>query len=78
MSFFVLLAPGDEQALLFLRFNSYKFDVYKSKLHEVAELYKGKNISFLIGDSENSESAFEVVIYPFFLLFWQYFKMITL
>nr|CAD1842064.1 unnamed protein product [Ananas comosus var. bracteatus] len=49
----------NSKALLFLRFNSYKFDVYKSKLHEVAELYKGKNISFLIGDSENSESAFE-------------------
>lgn len=48
--------------MLFLNFSSEKFDAFKSKYHDLAGLYKGKGISFLIGDLEASEGAFQVGI----------------
>lgn len=48
------------QAMLFLNFSSESFDAFKSKYHEVAELYKGKELSFLMGDVEASQGAFQV------------------
>lgn len=44
--------------MLFVNFNI--FDSFKSKYHEVAEQYKGNDISFLIGDVEASQGAFQV------------------
>lgn len=51
------------QAMLFLNFSTEQFDAFKSKYHEVAELYKGKELSFLLGDVEASQGAFQVGIY---------------
>lgn len=48
--------------MLFLNFSSELIDTFKSKYHEVAEQYKGKGISFLIGDVEASQGAFQVSI----------------
>ncbi|GER37736.1 protein disulfide-isomerase [Striga asiatica] len=50
---------ANAKAMLFLNFTSEQFDAYKTKYHEVAELYKGKNLSFLIGDIEASQGAFQ-------------------
>lgn len=47
--------------MLFVNFSSEYFDAFKSKYYEVAELYKGKSISFLIGDLDASQSAFQVI-----------------
>nr|XP_010930670.1 protein disulfide-isomerase [Elaeis guineensis] len=47
------------KAMFFLNFSSEYFDSFKSKYYEVAELYKGKGISFLIGDLDASQSAFQ-------------------
>ncbi|KAF8404076.1 hypothetical protein HHK36_008953 [Tetracentron sinense] len=46
-------------AMLFLYFNSELFDAFKSKYHDVAKHYKGKGISFLLGDIEANQRAFE-------------------
>ncbi|KAK9096079.1 hypothetical protein Sjap_021576 [Stephania japonica] len=47
------------KAMLFLNFSDEAADSFKSKLQEVAESYKGKGISFLIGDLEASQGAFQ-------------------
>ncbi|KAH0660606.1 hypothetical protein KY285_027265 [Solanum tuberosum] len=47
------------KAMLFVNFNNDLFDSFKSKYHEVAEQYKGNDISFLIGDVEASQGAFQ-------------------
>uniref|UniRef100_A0A5B6ZID4 Protein disulfide-isomerase n=1 Tax=Davidia involucrata TaxID=16924 RepID=A0A5B6ZID4_DAVIN len=47
------------KALLFLNFSSDLFDAFKSKYHDVALQYKGNGISFLMGDLEASQSAFQ-------------------
>ncbi|XP_009801261.1 protein disulfide-isomerase-like [Nicotiana sylvestris] len=47
------------KAMLFVNFNSDLIDTFKSKYHEVAEQYKGNDISFLIGDVEASQGAFQ-------------------
>ncbi|CAN4099671.1 unnamed protein product [Withania somnifera] len=47
------------KAMLFANFNNDLIDTFKSKYHEVAEQYKGSNISFLIGDVEASQGAFQ-------------------
>ncbi|KAK6132354.1 hypothetical protein DH2020_033914 [Rehmannia glutinosa] len=47
------------KAMLFLNFASEQFDAFKSKYHEVAALYKGKDLSFLMGDIEASQGAFQ-------------------
>lgn len=51
------------QAMLFLNFSTEHFDAFKSKYHEVAQLYKGKDLSFLMGDVEASQGAFQVGIH---------------
>ncbi|KAL7176396.1 hypothetical protein ACSBR2_029853 [Camellia fascicularis] len=47
------------KAMLFLNFSSELADVFKSKCHDVAEQYKGKGLSFLMGDAEASQNAFQ-------------------
>ncbi|KAL6525074.1 Thioredoxin-like domain [Orobanche minor] len=47
------------KVMLFLNFTSEQFDAFKSKYHEVAQLFKGEGLSFLMGDTEASKSAFE-------------------
>ncbi|GLT69519.1 hypothetical protein SLA2020_416640, partial [Shorea laevis] len=47
------------KAMLFLNFSSEVADSLKSKYREVAEQYKGEGISFLIGDLEASQGAFQ-------------------
>ncbi|WOG97204.1 hypothetical protein DCAR_0416544 [Daucus carota subsp. sativus] len=49
----------DAKALLFMNFSSDLFDVFKSKLHEVAQQFKGQGIIFLMGDVETSAQAFQ-------------------
>lgn len=47
------------QALLFVNFSS-ELEAFKSKYNDVAKLYKGEGVSFLLGDVEAGEGAFEV------------------
>lgn len=47
------------KAMLFLNFNTDQFGAFKSKYHEVAQLYKGKGISFLLGNPEAEEGFFD-------------------
>ncbi|KAH6832790.1 PDI-like 1-1 [Perilla frutescens var. hirtella] len=47
------------KAMLFLNFSTEQFDAFKSKYHEVAQLYKGKDLIFLMGDVEASQGAFQ-------------------
>ncbi|XP_073003745.1 protein disulfide-isomerase-like isoform X1 [Typha latifolia] len=47
------------KAMLFLNFGDETFETFKSKIQEAAELYKGKNISFLIGDRDASRGALQ-------------------
>ncbi|WOL18529.1 protein disulfide-isomerase-like [Canna indica] len=49
----------NSKAMLFLNFSSENFGAFKSKLHETAEEYKEKSISFLIGDLDASQGAFQ-------------------
>lgn len=50
---------ANSKAMLFLNFSSELVDTFKSKYHDVAKQYKGKGISFLIGDLEASHGAFQ-------------------
>lgn len=47
------------QTMLFVNFST-ELDAFKSKYHDVAMLYKGNGVSFLLGDVEAGEGAFEV------------------
>ncbi|XP_077224275.1 protein disulfide-isomerase-like [Tasmannia lanceolata] len=47
------------QAMFFLNFSGEHFEALKSEYHDVAKHYKGKGISFLLGDLEASENAFQ-------------------
>ncbi|KAK2659474.1 hypothetical protein Ddye_006007 [Dipteronia dyeriana] len=47
------------KAMLFLNISSEAGDSFKSKYHEVAVQYKGEGISFLLGDLEASQGAFQ-------------------
>ncbi|XP_060214393.1 protein disulfide-isomerase [Lycium barbarum] len=47
------------KAMLFVNFSNDQIDTFKSKYQEVAEQFKGKDISFLIGDVEASQGAFQ-------------------
>ncbi|KAL3840021.1 hypothetical protein ACJIZ3_024612 [Penstemon smallii] len=49
----------DAKAMLFLNFGSEQFEAFKSKYHDVAQQYKGKDLSFLMGDLEASQGAFQ-------------------
>lgn len=55
--------------MLFLNFSTEQFDAFKSKYYEVAQLYKGKDLSFLMGDIEASQGAFQVGIYQHLVLY---------
>jgi protein disulfide-isomerase A1 len=46
--------------MLFLNFSHEVADSFKSKYREVAEQFKGEGISFLIGDLDASQGAFQV------------------
>ncbi|MQM08357.1 hypothetical protein Taro_041209, partial [Colocasia esculenta] len=47
------------KALLFMNFSSENFENLKSIYHDVAGNYKGKKISFLMGDLDASQGAFQ-------------------
>nr|KJB16308.1 hypothetical protein B456_002G222600 [Gossypium raimondii] len=47
------------KAMLFADLSTEGFDSLQSKYREVAEQYKGKGISFLLGDVEASQAAFQ-------------------
>jgi protein disulfide-isomerase A1 len=49
----------NSKAMLFLNTSGELGDAFKSKYHEVASKYKGKGISFLLGDIEASQGAFQ-------------------
>ncbi|KAK9945823.1 hypothetical protein M0R45_011319 [Rubus argutus] len=49
----------NDKAMLFLNFSSDVADAFKSKYREVAEKYKGEGISFLLGDLDASQGAFQ-------------------
>lgn len=45
--------------MLFLNFSTDKFDDFKKTFNDVAVLYKGKGLGFLLGDLEASKGAFQ-------------------
>ncbi|XP_077249777.1 protein disulfide-isomerase-like [Tasmannia lanceolata] len=47
------------KALLFLNVSGEHFEAFKSKYHDIAKNYKGKGVSFLLGDIEASQGAFQ-------------------
>ncbi|KAL8126532.1 hypothetical protein AgCh_013708 [Apium graveolens] len=47
------------KAMLFVNFSTEKFDDFKTKFNEVAAEHKGKGLSFLLGDLEASQGAFQ-------------------
>ncbi|KAK1367147.1 Protein disulfide-isomerase [Heracleum sosnowskyi] len=49
----------DAKAMLFLNFSTDKFEDFKKTYNDVAALYKGKGLSFLLGDLEASKGAFQ-------------------
>ena len=57
--------------MLFLNFSSKPFGDFESKYHDIANEHKGKGISFLMGDLEASQGAFQVSINfsPYFIIF---------
>lgn len=48
--------------MLFMNFSGETADSFRSKYGEVAEHYKGEAISFLLGDLDSSQGAFQVSI----------------
>uniref|UniRef100_A0A1D1ZAU0 Protein disulfide-isomerase n=1 Tax=Anthurium amnicola TaxID=1678845 RepID=A0A1D1ZAU0_9ARAE len=50
---------GNAKALLFMNFSTEHFEDFKSAYQNVAGNYKGKNISFLMGDLDASQGAFQ-------------------
>lgn len=51
---------GDNaKVMFFVNFNDKHIDEFKSKYHDAAVSYKGQNLSFLIGDVESSQGAFQ-------------------
>lgn len=69
--------------MLFLNFTGDHVDSFKSKFHDVALHNKGKGISFLIADVEESQGPLEVIFfhpthfYCYFLIAYS-FGMFTL
>jgi len=47
------------KAMLFLNFSSDKFEAFKSNINEAAKQFKGNDVSFLMGDIEASQGAFQ-------------------
>ncbi|KAK1411331.1 hypothetical protein QVD17_37879 [Tagetes erecta] len=52
-------STSDSKAMLFLNYEHEKQDLFKSTFHEVAGLYKGKGLIFLMGDVKDSENILE-------------------
>lgn len=50
--------------MLFMNLSTEVADAFKPRYHEVSVLYRGKGISFLLGDLEASQGAFQVVSLP--------------
>lgn len=48
--------------MCFVNFSTEAADSIKSKYHEIAKQYKGEGISFLLGDVEASQGAFQVSV----------------
>jgi hypothetical protein len=48
--------------MLFINFTTEGAESFKTKYHEVAEQYKQQGVSFLVGDVESSQGAFQVCI----------------
>jgi len=48
--------------MLFINFTAEGAESFKSKYREAAELYKHQGVSFLVGDVESSQGAFQVCI----------------
>uniref|UniRef100_K3Y6Y4 Thioredoxin domain-containing protein n=1 Tax=Setaria italica TaxID=4555 RepID=K3Y6Y4_SETIT len=47
------------KAMLFLNFSDDRIEAFKSQIQEAAKLFSANNISFLIGDVETAERAFQ-------------------
>nr|AFK34272.1 unknown [Medicago truncatula] len=47
------------KAMLFINFTAEGAESFKSKYHEIAEQYKQQGVSFLVGDVESSQGAFQ-------------------
>ncbi|KAH0864302.1 hypothetical protein HID58_081513, partial [Brassica napus] len=50
---------SNTKAMLFINFTGEGAESLKSKYREVATSYKGQGLSFLLGDAENSQGAFQ-------------------
>jgi len=53
------------QAMLFLNFSDDRIEAFKSQIQEAAKKFSANNISFLIGDVESADRAFQVAICSF-------------
>lgn len=63
-----------------MNFNSEGADSFKSKYREVADQYKGQGISFLMGDLDASQGAFQVSMHwsaSFYLVFQIWYIFLT-
>jgi len=60
--------------MLFINFTAEGAESFKSKYHEIAEQYKQQGVSFLVGDVESSQGAFQVCIKSKYLIF-KYFQV---
>lgn len=50
--------------MLFINFTGEHLDAFKSKFKDVATAYRGKGISFLLGDLEASQGVLQVSFCP--------------
>lgn len=48
--------------MLFLNFSDDRMEAFRSQIQEAAKQFSANNISFLIGDVEAADRAFQVVI----------------
>jgi len=51
--------------MLFLNFSDDRIEAFKSQIQDAAKKFSANNISFLIGDVEAADRAFQVVIRSF-------------
>lgn len=64
--------------MLFLNFSNEVADPFQSKYREVAEQFKGEGISFLIGDLDASQGAFQVSMFWSYNWFWFFTQYVPL
>lgn len=64
--------------MLFLNFSNEVADPFQSKYREVAEQFKGEGISFLIGDLDASQGAFQVSMFSSYNWFWFFTRYVPL